>query len=125
MNKQTELREKPVKQLVRKFVDGRAINARDEQGNVMYRMSHEKRLDDVWRISMLQPADETENLRYPTQKPEALLERIIRASSNPGDLVLDSFMGSGTTQAVAMKLGRRFIGADINLGAVQITTHTH
>jgi DNA modification methylase len=74
---------------------------------------------------MLQPADETENLRYPTQKPEALLERIIRASSNPGDLVLDSFMGSGTTQAVAMKLGRRFIGADINLGAVQITTHTH
>ncbi len=59
---------------------------------------------------------------YPTQKPESLLERIIRASSNPGDLVFDCFMGSGTTQAVAMKLGRRFIGADINLGAVQITT---
>ena len=43
-------------------------------------------------------------------------------SSKPGDLVFDCFMGSGTTQAVAMKLGRRFIGADINLGAVQITT---
>ncbi len=63
-----------------------------------------------------------ENTDYPTQKPEALLERIIKASSNPGDLVFDCFMGSGTTQAVAMKLGRRFIGADINLGAVQTTT---
>ena len=64
----------------------------------------------------------TERVDYPTQKPEALLERIIRASSNPGDIVFDCFMGSGTTQAVAMKLGRRFIGADINLGAVQTTT---
>ncbi len=63
-----------------------------------------------------------ERLDYPTQKPEALLERIIKASSNPGDLVFDCFMGSGTTQAVAMKLGRRFIGADINLGAIQTTT---
>ncbi len=63
-----------------------------------------------------------QRLNYPTQKPEALIERIIRASSNPGDLVFDCFMGSGTTQAVAMKLGRRFIGADINLGAVETTT---
>ena len=60
--------------------------------------------------------------KYPTQKPEALIERIIKASSDPGDLVFDCFMGSGTTQAVAMKLGRRFLGADINLGAVQTTT---
>ena len=59
---------------------------------------------------------------YPTQKPEALLERIINVSSKPGDIVFDCFMGSGTTQAVAMKLGRRFIGADINLGAVETTT---
>ncbi|MCC8195245.1 MAG: site-specific DNA-methyltransferase [Ruminococcus sp.] len=58
---------------------------------------------------------------YPTQKPEKLLERIINACSNPGDLVFDCFMGSGTTQAVAMKLGRRFIGADINLAAIQTT----
>lgn len=59
---------------------------------------------------------------YPTQKPEKLLERIILASTNSGDLVFDCFMGSGTTQAVAMKLGRRFLGADINLGAIQTTT---
>lgn len=67
-------------------------------------------------------AQSNERVAYPTQKPEALLERIIKASSNPGSIVLDCFMGSGTTQAVAMKLGRRFIGADINLGAIQTTT---
>ena len=64
----------------------------------------------------------TERTDYPTQKPQELLERVIRIATNPGDLVFDCFMGSGTTQAVAMKLGRRFIGADINLGAVQTTT---
>jgi adenine-specific DNA-methyltransferase len=62
-----------------------------------------------------------ERTGYPTQKPEALLERIIKASSNEGDLVFDCFMGSGTTQDCAMRLGRRFIGADINLGAIQTT----
>lgn len=62
------------------------------------------------------------NAEYPTQKPEKLLERLILSSSNPGSIVFDCFMGSGTTQAVAMKLGRRFIGADINLGAIQTTT---
>lgn len=121
-NTQYEKRDEPIKQLVRKFVDGKAINARDENGNVMYKLSYEKRIDDVWKISMLQPADKVEPVGYPTQKPEKLIERIILASSNPGDIVFDCFMGSGTTQAVAMKLGRRFIGADINLGAIQTTT---
>lgn len=63
-----------------------------------------------------------ERLDYPTQKPEGLLELLIESCSKPGDLVFDCFMGSGTTQAVAMKLGRRFLGADINLGAVHTTT---
>ena len=76
---------------------------------------------DTWYIATINAmAKEKEN--YPTQKPVDLLEKIIKASSNPGDLVFDCFMGSGTTQAVAMKLGRRFIGADINLGAIQTTT---
>lgn len=118
----TEKRAQPVKQLVRKKVDGKMINARDEDGNVMYQMSDTRVIDNVWRLSMLQPADKTENLFYPTQKPEHLVERILLASSKPGDLVFDCFMGSGTTQAVAMKLDRRFIGADINLGAVQTST---
>lgn len=76
---------------------------------------------DTWYIATINAmAKEKEN--YPTQKPEKLLEKIIRASSNPGDIIFDCFMGSGTTQSVAMKLGRRFIGADINLGAIQTTT---
>ena len=79
-------------------------------------------VDSVWNdIPPVNPvAKERQN--YPTQKPEKLVERIIKASTNPGDLVFDCFMGSGTTQAVAMRLGRRFIGADINLGAIQTTT---
>lgn len=77
--------------------------------------------EDVWTISIINPFAK-ERLDYPTQKPERLIEDIIKSASNPGDLVFDCFMGSGTTQAVAMKLGRRFIGADINLGAIQTTT---
>ncbi|KOF53387.1 site-specific DNA-methyltransferase (adenine-specific)/adenine-specific DNA-methyltransferase [Sulfuritortus calidifontis] len=76
---------------------------------------------DVWDISIIAGVG-AERTGYPTQKPEELLERIVRTCSNPGQLVFDCFMGSGTTQAVAMKLGRRFIGADINLGAIQTTT---
>lgn len=73
---------------------------------------------DIFRLQ----GNGTENLQYPTQKPEKLLERIIKASSNPGDIVFDCFMGSGTTQAVALKNGRKFIGSDINIGAVQTAT---
>jgi adenine-specific DNA-methyltransferase len=62
-----------------------------------------------------------ENLKYPTQKPEALLERIIRASSNEGDLVADFFSGSGTTAAVAEKLGRKWIVSDLGKFAIHTT----
>ena len=74
--------------------------------------------DDLNRVS----PTSSERLDYPTQKPECLLERVMRTSTKPGSLVFDCFMGSGTTQAVAMKLGRKFIGADINLGSIQTTT---
>lgn len=80
-----------------------------------------KLVDSVWEIQSINPMSK-ERTDYPTQKPEELLERIVLTSSKPDDLVFDCFMGSGTTQAVAMKLGRRFIGADINLGAVQTST---
>jgi site-specific DNA-methyltransferase (adenine-specific)/adenine-specific DNA-methyltransferase len=79
-------------------------------------------LQDIWTDISAVQGGALENCNYPTQKPEALLERIIEVASNPGDIVFDCFMGSGTTQAVAMKLGRRFLGADINLGAIQTTT---
>jgi DNA modification methylase len=79
-------------------------------------------LQDIWTDISAVQGGALENQNYPTQKPEALLDRIIQVATNPGDLVFDCFMGSGTTQAVAMKLGRKFIGADINLGAIQTTT---
>lgn len=88
----------------------------DECG--IYRWSN---MRDVWDIPYIN-SQAVERVGYPTQKPETLLERIIIGSSNSGDIVFDCFMGSGTTQAVAMKLGRKFIGADINLGAIQTTT---
>ena len=77
---------------------------------------------DVWEKVFPIQGNSVQNTMYPTQKPELLLERIIKSSTKEGGLVFDCFMGSGTTQAVAMKLGRRFIGADINLGAIQTTT---
>ncbi len=68
---------------------------------------------DVWHFSHVHYSNpEREN--HPTQKPEALMERIIRASSNPGDVVLDPFVGSGTTCKVAAVLGRQWIGIDVN-----------
>lgn len=69
-------------------------------------------MDDVWDIPVIN-SQAKERLGYPTQKPVALLERIITASSNPGDVVLDPFCGCGTTIAAAQKLGRRWIGIDI------------
>ncbi|WP_052014107.1 site-specific DNA-methyltransferase [uncultured Delftia sp.] len=95
--------------------------ARDEQGNLIYYEDTERTIDDVWRLPYLMPADQSEKLDYPTQKPERLIDRIIRSSSQEGDLVLDCFIGSGTTAAVAQRLGRRWIGCDINKGAIQTT----
>jgi DNA modification methylase len=81
-------------------------------------------VDDVWEIPIINPQAIEREIGglFQTQKPEALLERIIKASSDPGDIVLDCFIGSGTTAAVAQKLGRRWIGCDINKGAVQLTS---
>lgn len=110
------------KQPVTQKVDGKRIWLRDEEGKRLYQDSKTERpIGDLWTIPIINPVA-SERLNYPTQKPERLIERIISLSSNPGDLVFDCFMGSGTTQAVALKLGRKFIGCDINLGAIQTTT---
>lgn len=74
-------------------------------------------LSDVWDVSILAPISKERN-GYPTQKPEALLERVILSSSNEGDLVLDPFCGSGTTLAVAKKAKRRALGFDASPLAV-------
>ena len=95
------------------------VNAKDAKGKVIYIESTEKSIDDVWRLSMSQPADKVEPVGYATQKPEALLERIIKASSNEGMIVADFFGGSGVTAAVANKLNRKFIHTDININSIQ------
>jgi adenine-specific DNA-methyltransferase len=79
-----------------------------------------KPISDVWRIPFINPVAD-ERIDYPTQKPETLLERIIRASSNEGDLVADFFCGSGTTGAVAERLGRRWIMSDLGRFAIHTT----
>ncbi|NLI00542.1 MAG: site-specific DNA-methyltransferase [Chthonomonadales bacterium] len=77
-------------------------------------------MPDVWDINLI-PAQAAERIGYPTQKPEALLERIIRASSDEGSAVADFFCGGGTTAAVAQRLGRRWIACDQSRVAVAIT----
>ena len=74
---------------------------------------------DVWWMTIV-PTAGSERTGYPTQKPEKLLERIIAASSRPGDLVADFFCGSGTTGAVAARLGRRYLLVDDNPEAVEV-----
>ncbi len=98
-------------------VDGRAVQ---DIGNLMERDPNDGvSMDDVWDISFLHPMAK-ERVDYATQKPEALLERIIKASSNEGDLVCDFFGGSGTTAAVAERLNRRWITTDIGKPATLV-----
>ena len=103
---------------VKRFISQNKREPKDD--DIIYRFEGAL-IDDVWGDCPAVFRLLSEKTNYPTQKPESLLSRIISSFSNPGDLVFDCFMGSGTTQAVAMKLGRRFIGADINLGAIDTT----
>lgn len=79
-------------------------------------------VDSVWSDIADIYRGQSERLHYPTQKPEALLERIVRTSTNPGDLVLDPFCGCGTTIAVSQRLGRRWIGIDVSPTACNLVT---
>jgi len=95
-------------------------------GTKRYRDDVEKKgkpFGDVWNdvMSFQQQPTSDEKVDYATQKPETLLERIIKASSNEGMTVADFFGGSGVTAAVASKLGRKFIHADVNLNSIQTT----
>jgi site-specific DNA-methyltransferase (adenine-specific) len=94
-----------------------------ESGKILIRATKEKSpgvaMCDYWNIPMI-AGQAKERLGYPTQKPEALLERIILASSNPGDIILDPFCGCGTTIAVAQRLKRCWIGIDITHLAITL-----
>jgi site-specific DNA-methyltransferase (adenine-specific) len=74
---------------------------------------------DTWWHTIVSPTGK-EKTGYPTQKPLGILKRIVQASSNPGDLVLDFFAGSGTTGAAALELGRRFLLVDNNPEAIEV-----
>ena len=98
--------------------DGRIYMVRGDSGKRVYADEGQPE-DDVWTFyksdelrSLNSMSNERRSIKYPTQKPEKLIERIVKASSNEGDLVLDCFGGSGTTAAVAEKLGRRWITVD-------------
>jgi len=95
---------------------------RDNEGNKkkvkVYLTKEGTPLGDVWYFNFAQGK---ENIGYATQKPKALIERIIKASSNEGDTVADYYLGSGTTAVVCKELNRNFIGCDINPKAIEIT----
>jgi len=116
-----EAREKPVVKLKYHKVNGQIQNIIGDDGKAVTYVSNEKTIDDVWRIRCLQPANKQEWLDYDTQKPEDFTERIIQMSSNENDIVADFFCGSGTTLAVAEKLGRKWIGSDLGKFAIHTT----
>src|SRR5690606_34468906 len=122
-NKQRkERKDGQTKQAKRKFnsVTGKADMVRDENGKIVYEIIEDVLVNSMWEIALLSN-NPKENIGYPTQKPEALLELIIKASSNEGDLIADFFCGSGTTAAVAEKLGRKWIAADLGRFAIHTT----
>lgn len=86
----------------------------------MKEMNGGKQMKDVWTGALTRPSERREG-RHPTQKPEYLLERIILASTEDGQIVLDPFCGSGTTGVEALRFGRKFIGIDINKEYLQIS----
>lgn len=109
------------KQAKRKFnpITKKADMVRDENGKIVYQITDEVLENSLWEVATLSN-NPVESVGYATQKPEALLERIIKASSNAGDLVCDFFGGSGTAAAVAERLGRRWITTDIGKPATLV-----
>jgi adenine specific DNA methylase Mod len=108
-------------QPVTQKIQGERVWLKNEDGSLKYAEgAAERPVGEVWTIPIINPVA-NERLEYRTQKPEALLERIISASSNPGQTVADFFVGSGTTAAVAEKLGRKWIAADLGKPAVMVS----
>lgn len=101
----------------------KVVAARDKKGNIIYDEYTDKFADNVWTIgqSSVSKKKSSQYIGYPTQKPEELLRRVILSGSHEGDLVADFFCGSGTTLAVAEKLGRRWIGCDLGRYAIHVT----
>ena len=118
-NTVTEIRELIAKPKKQNKNDGKGKSLRDNDGKILYHTQIDRIVDDVWDIPFLNPVSK-ERVGYDTQKPKSLLERIIKASSNEGDLVADFYAGSFTTAEVCKDLNRNFIGCDISEKAVEI-----
>ena len=110
----------PTKQAKRKFNSAtkKADVVRDENGKPVYILVDKVLENSLWTIPMLNTGKE--RIGYATQKPEGLLERIVRASSNEGDVVMDCYCGCGTSVAVAQRLNRRWIGIDITYNSISV-----
>lgn len=111
-----------IEKTIRGVIKGKLQRLKDEHGKYIERTKENKGvpLHDVFELQHIQPTSK-ERIGYPTQKPESLLDRIIKTCTNKGDVVADFFCGTGTTSAVAQKLGRRWITSDINPSACKIT----
>jgi adenine-specific DNA-methyltransferase len=109
-----EARDKPVVKLKYKKVAGKIQNIIGEDGKAVTYISQERTVDNVWRIRCLQPANKEEWVNYDTQKPVDLIERILQIGSKEGDLVLDAFIGSGSSLIASERQKRRWIGCDLS-----------
>lgn len=114
-----EKRSKPARQLVRKKVDGKMVNTKDDDGNLIYRTKIDRGIDNVWRIPYVVPASR-EYTGFKTQKPTPLLIRILESSTNKGDMVLDPFCGCATALVAADRLQREWVGIDLSPLAVKL-----
>jgi DNA modification methylase len=115
----------PISTMERYEKNGELVFPKKKSGRIyrkyFLRDSKGKRISNLWDDIPNVGGSAKERTGYMTQKPEKLLERIIKLSSNEGDIILDCFCGSGTTCAVANKLGRKFIGIDVNPNAIEIS----
>ena len=117
-NPQYENLLKPKKYPKIAWVNGKKINVKDKNDGTVYITSEKRLTGNLWVFGLL--TNGKERLGYPTQKPVALYERMIKASSNQGDTVLDPFAGSGTTLDAAQSLGRAWIGIDQSSEAINV-----
>ena len=109
-------KDKPTKRALRKRVGGKTVDVRDENGDKIWVTYDEKKLDNVWRIPRT-----IQNPIYPTQKPNKLIENLIKMTTNKNDLVCDFFAGSGVLAEVSERMGRKWICSDIGKFSINTT----
>lgn len=112
-------KDEPSKRALRKKINGKTVDVRDKNGDKIIVEYTEKKADDVWDLPRTIPG--SEYLDYTTQKHDAILDRIIKASSNEGMVIADLFGGSGVTAKVAHDLKRKFIHCDVGINSIQTT----